>query len=104
MADGKNGKIGIAQALALMDITVHENKPVYFSIEFCKMDGSIGRIERAWKNVKMPEVGGSKSETTGFKYNLKEKNVVLIRNADTKETRAIKIFFIIKFNGFLVFH
>lgn len=94
--------ISIRQALAEMDITYEDGLPKSFSIEYWREDGTPGKMEKATKNEKRPGSGGAAK--TKFKYNVKERGVVLLFNLETNETRAVKITRINKFNGEEVFH
>lgn len=90
---------GVNQMLAQMATTVKDGNPVYFSIEFWKEDGSLGKIKKASKNAK------SGKRTQGkINYNLKSKGLLMIFNHDIGEFRSIKITSIETFNGIQVFH
>jgi len=96
--------ISINVALARMEQTVtEEGKPVYFTIEFIKEDGSIRKM-RAQKHVKFPSAETGKSEKSKFKYNLKTKGTILLYDAEIKKYRAVRIDRIIKFNELNVLH
>jgi len=96
--------ISINVALARMEQTVSgDGKPVYFTIEFIKDDGSIRKM-KAQKHVKFPAAETGKDEKSNFKYNLKNKGSILLYDTEAKGYRTIKIDRIIKFNDSNVLH
>jgi hypothetical protein len=103
--------ISISIALSRINITYDENnRPVVFSVKFVKDDGSIRTIEKARKSVKHATIGGGRSERAPgkFKYNLKERGVIMLYDTQAKEKnkqfRSVKISSIIEFNGQPVHH
>lgn len=93
--------IGIAQVLAMIDLSANEGA---FSITFVKQDGTLRTIERAQKGIKKTDSSGSNN----FKYNIKNKGVVHVADIDATNDRdkwrTIKISRIIEFNGQKVKH
>ena len=86
-----------------MEQTVDQDgQPINFTIEFVKEDGSIRRM-RAQKHVKYPS-SGSVNEKSNFKYNLKNKGIILLYDLDEKDYRAVKVDSILKYNGIDVNH
>jgi hypothetical protein len=101
-------RIHIRQVLALMDTYEVQGKPVGFSLKFVKEDGEVRLINKCAKGWKNPNATGSLSN---FKYNVKSKDIVLIRdinfigkNKEKGRTISVKIDGIIQFNGLTVFH
>lgn len=97
--------IHIKQALEKIEVELAYNPSATFSIDFVKNDGSLGHIGKARKLTKTPSSKES-APTSGFKYNLKEKQTILLEDTEVhgKKIRAIKIPLIIKFNGSTVHH
>lgn len=95
--------IGISEVLARIDISPIEGA---FSITFVKEDGSLRSINRAQKGHKYQRT--STSPDNNFRYNIKEKGVVIVADLDAetsdKKFRTIKISRIIRFNGIKVHH
>ncbi len=101
-------QIHIRQVLALMDTYEVGGKPVEFSLRFIKESGEVRFIKRCAKGWKNSSTKG----LSNFKYNVKSKDIVLIRDIDFfngvgKEkgrSISVKIDGIIEYNGLNVFH
>lgn len=89
--------------LAKMEITEQDGKPVEHHITFCKADGSLRKM-RAMNHVRHPHGNHERSEGSRFKYNLKEKGVLLLQDVDREEPRAVSIDSILYFNDMEVIH
>jgi hypothetical protein len=94
--------IGIAQVLSSVDTSSVDGP---FTMTFVKADGTLRTI-KAQKGHKV--VGGATFEKSNFRYKIKEKGVILVRDLEamtkTEEFRTIKISHIIRFNGHEVIH
>src|SRR4051794_22477644 len=97
--------ISINIALARMEQTIDDHaRPVTFNIEFIKEDGAI-RTMRAQRHVKNgAHVSPASNEKARFKYRLKEKNSILLFDADEKKYRTVRVDRIIRFNQMNVIH
>lgn len=95
--------IGIAEVLARIDTSPIDGA---FSLTFIKRDGSVRKIERAQKGIQSDHT--STSAKSNFRYNIKQKGVVLVADLDAINKRdkfkTIKISRIIKFNNIPVHH
>jgi hypothetical protein len=100
-----SNQIHIRQVLALMDTYETGTKPIEFKLSFVTNDGEWRHLKRAakgWKSGKTT-LGGK----SNFGYNLKSKNIVLIRDLDYNNgkgrTISVNIDGIRTFNGLTVF-
>jgi phage regulator Rha-like protein len=99
-------QIDIATVLKRTNITIDDDRPQVFSIDFVKTDGTIRHIKVAsvahkpgkeHKSSRLPNVPKKM-------YNLKDKGSILIYNHDTSEYNTVKIPLIVRFNSMKVWH
>lgn len=95
--------ISVNIALARMEQTVKDSKPVTFSVEFIKEDGSLRKM-KAQKHVKFQGLEGAEGKEGKLKYNLKNKNAILLFDVIKQEYRTVKIDSITRFNNMEVIH
>ena len=86
-----------------MEITEQDGKPVEHSITFCKADGSLRKM-RAMNHVKHRHGNHERSESSGFKFNLKEKGALLLYDVDLEKPRTVLVDSILYFNDMEVIH
>ena len=84
--------------LAKIEITEQDGKPVEYHIGFCKADGSLRKM-CIMNHVKHKQGNDERSEGARFKYNLKEKNALLLFNADLELSQVIYVDKILFLNG-----
>lgn len=102
-----SNKISIGVALSQIDQTIIDGEHQTFSIRYTKLDGSLGHIKRAKKNVKHPKPGDETNaghSRRAFSHNIKESGTLLLYNEDKGGHREIKIDLISHYNGTLVHH
>lgn len=96
--------ISINTVLAHIEQTVDANaRPQTFIIEFIKEDGSLRKMH-AQKHVKQGTGGSPAGEKSNFKYNLKNKNSILLYDMEAQEYRTVKVSSITRFNNVEVLH
>lgn len=87
-----------------IDQSVIDGEHQIFSLRYVKMDGSIGEIKRARKNVKQIREASEKKTTRGFNHNIKESGTLLIYSEDKQGYRELKIDLLTHYNGTKIFH
>lgn len=95
--------ISIGEVLNEIKKPYTENGANIFAIAYWTSEGDLKTIPRAQRFVKSANPGQA-SEKTSFKYNLKEKENILLFDVDTNEHRACKIYRIHSFNNQKVIH
>lgn len=96
--------ISINIVLARIEQTIDANaRPQIFTIEFIKEDGSLRKM-KAQKHVKLGTGSRTADEKSNFKYNLKNKNSILLYDTEKEEYRTVKVESIITFNNMEVIH
>lgn len=89
--------------LAQMEITEKDGHRVEHLIKFVKADGSI-RLMRCMNHVKNPQSNEPKAEGSRFKFNLKQKNALLLWDVDLEKPRTVLVDSILYFNDQAVIH
>lgn len=98
-----NGKISIGEVLTAIRLNANGTTANVFSIEYWKSDGSLKSIPKAQRYVKSTSHSNS-SEKSSFKYNLNEKESILLYDLDKKQHRTCLIYRIKTFNNLIVVH
>lgn len=103
-----SNKISIGVVLSQIDQSVIDGEHQTFSLRYTRLDGSLGEIKKARKNVKHPRLSNDGNDAAksvrSFSHNIKESGVLLLYNEDKGGHREIKIDLISHFNGILVHH
>jgi len=96
-------KIKIHVALAEIDQAVHNDRPHVFSIQYVKKDGTVGKKNRVRKSGTNPALGKT-TGSTGFRYNVKRRGILLLHDVETDQPFALKIALITHYNGVQIQH
>lgn len=95
-------RINLRSVLAEIDTPDRSGQPRYFSIEYAKADGELGKKERVRKAGYAG--GATRSEGSKFRYNVKKNGVLLVTDATGTQTRTLKIARLISYNGIRINH
>jgi hypothetical protein len=97
-------QIDIATVLRKMNITVDDDNPQSFSLDYVKDNGEIKSVKVATVNHKPGNEKHQRTRVTPRQYNFRENASVLIFNHDTNQHNTVKIPLIVRYNGIRVFH
>lgn len=95
--------INLKTALALIDISAIPGEERPFSIKFVKANGESRFISKATR-TKSRELTAEPVERSNFKYNIREKEILMIHDMDKDRIISVKIRTITHFNGMEVIH
>jgi hypothetical protein len=91
--------ISIGEVLADSQIgTTPNGEARSFSLKFAKDDGSVSSLAKASRNVKLGKA------TKGSHTNLRQQNLMLVYDHESKTHKHITIALITHYNGVRVFH
>ncbi|MDJ1468162.1 hypothetical protein [Xanthocytophaga flava] len=104
--------------LAEIDQAVRDNKPHEFSLQYIKKDGTAGKKTRVRKSGTNPAKGNQadksistdhvlsddKEETSNFRYNIKEKGILLLHDVVNDQPFSLKIALLTHYNGIRIKH
>lgn len=95
--------IKLVAVLAETNQATIDDKPHYFSIQYVKKDGYVGKKHRVRKSGTNPQRGAIKGGGT-FAYKVKEKGVLMLHDDLTGNPFTIKISLLTHFNGIRIRH
>lgn len=95
-------RIHLRSVLAEIDTPDNRGQAREFSLKYATADGE----ERFRQKVrKAGSLGGAATHATGkFRYNIKQKGLLLIVDVATGENRSLKIGRLIEYNGVRILH
>ena|SRR4028118_2021061 len=96
-------RIHLRSVLAEIDTPDRHGNGREFSIQYAKEDGELGFKQRVRK---AGSLGGAATYTSGgrFRYNVKQKGVLVVVDCLTQQTRALKIARLMEYNGVRIQH
>jgi hypothetical protein len=94
--------VKLRAVLADINQDVRDGSPHYFSIRYVKADGSIGQKARVRKSGQFN--GAEIKGESHFKYNVKQKGILVLFDEATNRHFSIKISRITHYNGQEVWH
>lgn len=97
-------KISIGEVLAEIKLPTSGTNANIFQISYWKDDGTLKTIDKATRHVKNSAIGGTGTEKSNFKYNLNEKEAILLYDTEKKQYRSCLIYRIHTFNNLKVHH
>ena len=96
-------KIKLHIVLAEIDQAVRVDKPHVFSLQFVRKDGTVSVKNRVRKSGSNPLRGETKG-STGFRYQVKHKGVLMLHDMDADKPFSPKISRLQKYNGIEIDH
>lgn len=94
-------KVKLAAVLADMEQPEQDGALRTFSIQYVKKNGTVGEKLRCRKSG---QAAGATTESGRFRYNVKQKGVVVLTNLDNNQSFSLIIAYITHFNGVRVWH
>jgi hypothetical protein len=96
-------EIKLAVVLAETNQLVDGDQPRFFSLQYVKTDGTVGRKERVTKSGKGKLLGATKGNGN-FRINVKSNGVLLLYDCVKDRPFLVKIHLLTHFNGIRIRH
>lgn len=95
-------KVKLSAVLADMEQPEQDGALRTFSIRYVKTDGTVGEKPRCRKSGQA--AGAAVTEGSNFRYNVKQRGIVVLTNLDNNQPFSLRIALITHFNGVRVWH